>query len=525
MILPSTMLTRISRNYGDKVAFHCGRVSRSWADINERAGRLAAGLYQLGALRGDSVVIFGQDSIEVFEHYFACMKSALVRVSVNWRYAPHEIAHILKDCSAKIILVQSGLSGPLMEALQVAELTDQCVIVGYGDGHGEDLDYEALLARCSPLDPVAVDPGAPLVVSYTSGTSGVPKGVIHSARSVGLIIYQGAVSRGLTTDDIWYPPIASSWMACVLSMIGLANGMTTVIMDGVFDADVFVEEVARHKVTAVILTPTMIGRVLDSANGGPDRLSSLRLLCYGSSPISPALLERVTRSLSCRLLQSYGLTEGGWITQLTPRDHDRAVIEPNLLLSVGRPGGMYEISVRDENGRELPRGEIGEVWVRGETTMLGYLNLPDATNDALVDDWLRTHDIGRVDDENYLYLVDRKNFMIISGAINIYPSSVEAVLCMHPDVEEIAVVGAPHPDWGEAVVAIIKPRPHREAPDVVELGVFAKARLSRVEIPKHVIAMPELPKTPTGKINKHALREYVRSSAASLPWTANVEAV
>lgn len=519
MILPSRMLTRISRNYRNKVAFHCGPVSRTWGEMDERAGRLAAGLIALGGQAGDSVVIFGQESIEVFEHYFACMKSGLVRVSVNWRYAPYEIAHILKDCSARIVLVQAGRLDTLREALEIAGLADQCVVVGYGAGHGAPHDYDQLLARSEPMDAVPMAPDAPLVISYTSGSSGVPKGVLHSARNVGLIIYQGAVSRGLTTDDVWYPAIASSWMACVLSMIGLVNGMTTLIMDGAFDAATYAEEIAHHKVTAVLLTPTMIGRVLDCAEGRPEMLASLRLLCYGSSPISVPLLERVLATLNCRMLQTYGLTEGGWISHLTPSDHDRAIADrPELLTSVGRPGGMYEISIRDEDGRELPPGQAGELWIRGETTMLGYLNLPEATRSVLTDGWLRTNDIGRVDEENYLFLIDRKNFMIISGAINIHPSSVEAVLCRHPDIEEVAIVGAPHPEWGEAVVAVIKPRMGRDAPDIDELGVFAKSRLSRVELPKHVIELPELPKTHTGKIDKHQLKLYVRSEAAHLPW-------
>lgn len=525
MISPALMLHRIARNYGDKTAFLCGQKSRSWAEMNDRSARLAGGLLSLGARKGDRVVILGKDGLEVFEHYFACMKSGLVRVSINWRYASGEIAHILKDCAPRVVLVQASLVGILVDALEIAGLRGQCELIGYGGTHGLDRDYEETIAGSAPIEPQNVDPREALVVSYTSGTSGVPKGVVHSVRSVALILYQGAVSRGLTTDDVWYPAISSSWMASALSMIGLVNGMTTVVMDGSFDVDSFIDEVQRHKVTATLLVPTLIRRVLDRCEGREQALSSLRLLAYGSEPITVSLLKRVTRTLNAKMLQTYGLTEGGWLCHLTPSDHLMALSgKPDLLRSAGRPGGMYEISIRSEQGEELPNGDVGEIWVKGETTMLGYLNLPELTQQVLVDGWLRTHDIGRIDAAGYLYLIDRKNFMIISGAVNIYPSSVEAILELHPSVDEICVVGAPHPQWGEAVVAVIRPRHGQGLPGVDELRAFADARLSRMELPKHVLALEEFPRTSTGKVNRRAIRDHVHAQASGLPWWHNEKA-
>lgn len=521
MILPATMLARISCNYGSKTAFHCGEHSRTWAEMHDRAGRLASGLASLGVTKGDSVVILGKDSIEVFEHYFACMLAGFVRVSINWRYAAAEIAHILKDCDAKIVLVQPEFVDVLQDALGISGHRDDCRLIGYGKGHGLGLDYNALISDAAPLKKQALKPEDPLVISYTSGSSGVPKGVIHSHRSVALIIYQGAVSRGLTTDDVWYPAIASSWMACVLSMIGLVNGMTTVIMDGSFKVDAFVSEVERHNVTAALMVPTMIRRVLDACEGREEVLASLRLLAYGSSPITVTLLKRVMRTLDVRFLQTYGLTEAGWLSHLTPKDHEYALAKnPDLLRSVGRPGGMYEISIRDDDGETVPNGEIGEVWVRGETTMLGYRNLPELTKEALVDGWLRTNDIGRFDEAGYLYLIDRKNFMIITGAVNVYPSSVETVLEQHRDVSEICVLGAAHPEWGEAVVAVISPHEGRPVPSVEDLRVFACNHLSSMELPKHVLQLDQFPRTATDKVDKQALRKFVQEQTHTFPWSA-----
>jgi acyl-CoA synthetase (AMP-forming)/AMP-acid ligase II len=512
------MLERVGRNYAGKLAYRCGIATRTWSQMNDRAGLLGGGLLSLGLVRGDTVAILGQETLEIYEHYFACMKTGLVRVGVNWRYAPAEVAHILKDCAVKAVLVEARCVPLLRAALDFADLP-QPVVIGYGADHGQELDYETLLRRSVIPAPGPLLDSDPLVVSYTSGSTGVPKGVVHSHRSVALIIIQGAVSRGLTTDDIWYGAIASSWMACVLNMIGLANGMTTIVMDGAFDADTFIEDTQRHGISAALLVPTLIGRVMDRCCDRPSVLASLRLLMYGSSPASVNLLERVLGTFECRLMQTYGMTEGGWVSHLTPRDHDLGLKgRPELLRSAGRVGGMYEISVRDDQGRALPAGEHGEFWLRGETTMLGYLNLPRETDEALADGWLRTNDIGRFDEEGYLYLVDRKKFLIITGAVNVFPAGVEAVLGRHPDIAEISVVGAPHPEWGEAVVAVVATRPGRPLPTVAALAEFAKGHLSRVELPKHVLAIDELPRTVTSKIDKPAVKDWVMARQVSLPW-------
>lgn len=488
--------------------------------MHDRAGRLASGMMSLGITKGDSVVLLGKDSVEVFEHYFACMMGGFVRVSINWRYAAAELAHILKDCDAKIVLVQPEFVDVLKDALEIAGRSGDCQVVGYGEGQGLDLDYNELILKADPLEDQDLKPEDPLVISYTSGSSGVPKGVIHSHRSVALIIYQGAVARGLTTDDVWYPAISSSWMACVLSMIGLANGMTTVIMDGSFKVESFLSEVERHQVTATILVPTIIYRVLDACKGREEVLSSLRLLAYGSSPMTVSLLNRVMQALDVRFLHSYGLSEAGWLSQLTPNDHDYALANnPGLLQSVGRPGGMYEISIRNDDGIALPNGEIGEIWVRGETTMLGYRNLPELTKEVLVGDWSRTNDIGRFDEAGYLYLIDRKNFMIITGAVNVYPSSVEKVLEQHPDISEICVLGAAHPEWGETVVAIISPSDGSPVPSVEDLRSFGSSHLSGMELPKHVLRLDSFPRTATEKVDKRAIQKFMHEQAHTFPWS------
>lgn len=516
------MLARVARNFAGRRAYVCGPAARTWAEMDQRSGRLAGALAALGLGVGDAVAVLGREGLEIYEHYFACMKLGLVRVGINWRYAPAEVAHILTDSGARFILVD-GRSEPLLRAAMEFAAINDITIIGYGE-HSQELDYETLLrsAPAAALPPVT--PDDPLVISYTSGSTGAPKGVVHSHRSVALIILQGAVSRGLTTDDVWYGAIASSWMACVLNMIGLANGMTTIVMDGAFDIDRFVEEVQQHQVSAALLVPTLAGRLMDKCSGAPGVLGSLRLLMYGSSPAPRSLLERIMGTLRCQLMQTYGMTEGGWVSHLTPKDHVRGLAgDSRLLSSAGRVGAMYQISLRDSDGREVPTGKAGEIWLRGETTMLGYRNLPKETDEALAGGWLHTNDIGRFDEEGYLYLVDRKKFMIITGAVNVFPASVEAVLADHPDIAEIAVVGVPHPEWGEAVVAVVAARPGRTVPDVRALAEFGQTRLSRMELPKHVFAVDALPRTVTSKVDKRALLAWARDRQSDLPWAAMME--
>ena len=427
------------------------------------------------------------------------------------------MVHILRDCSARFLLVDVKCQTLLKEAMALADVRGVTVI-GYGREHGEELDYERCLASAATNHSYHALPHDPLVVSYTSGSTGVPKGVIHSHQSVAMIIYQAAITRGLTFDDVWTAPIASSWMACILNMIGLANGMKTVIMDGYFDISAFISDVRRNQITAALLVPTIMGRVLDQVGGQPEVLSSLRLLMYGSSPASVDLLRSFHDTFSCSLMQTYGMTEGGWVSHLMPSDHIIGLSRrPGLLRSAGRVGGLYQISIRDEEGLEVANGERGEIWLQGPTTMLGYLNLPDETAEAMHQGWLKTNDIGYFDDE-FLFLVDRKKFLIITGAVNVFPATVEAVLCRHPDISEISVVGTPHPEWGEAVVAVIIPKSGRQLPSVEDLHNFARTDLSRPEMPKHILGVSELPKTVTGKTDKKNVKLWVDSQAQSMPW-------
>ena len=519
-MLPRDYIARCAAHYPDKTAYHDGDRSLTWRRIHERSDRLAAALQGLGFKPGDVAAILSHEHLEVYEHLYACYKTGLVRCGINWRYAPREMLHVIRDSNARVILVLANcvpLLAPILDDIRA----DGRRLIGYGGEHGLELDYETLIAG-APAEPAlpALAEDDLVVLSYTSGTTGLPKGVMIGQAAMRDSMVYTVLSIGLRYEDVWFPPTASGWITFILGSFNLVNGMAVVLPNGDFDTVRFLEFVGRYRVTSTIIVPLMMQRLLDEYDRGGYDLSSLRLVTYGSSPARPALIRRTMETFGCELMQLYGITEctGGWVSFLHHDDHLRGLAErPELLTSCGRAGVHMELSIRDEHGRALPPGEQGEVWIRSGTNMLGYLNLPEQTAQALADGWLRTHDLGRLDAEGYLYLTDRKNFLIISGAANIYPSVVETVLAEHPAVREVAVIGAPHPEWGEAVVATVSLRDGAQA-GAAELLEFCRPRLAKYEVPKHIEVVDDLPKGLTGKILKKNIQGWYKDDPARLPW-------
>ncbi|MCW5670744.1 MAG: AMP-binding protein [Hydrogenophaga sp.] len=526
-MLPRDMIRRCAQNYPNKTAYLCGNRSATWRQMHERSDRFAVTLQKLGHRKDDTVAILTQETIEVYEHFFACMKIGAPRVGLNTQYAWPEMLHVLEDSDTRYLLVEGRCKHLIAEHLgEIAALG--ITLIGYGEGHGLPLDYEQLLAQAQgePVWPTLAGDDV-LFISYTSGTTGVPKGVLLTHEGGANCILHSLIQFGFSTDDVWYMPAASAWVVVILNSLGLGNGMTMVLPDGAFQLQNYLHDVERFKVTVGLLVPTMLQRAIAEvrANPGYD-LSSLRMMMYGSSPATPKLIRDAKDTFKVALIQTYAMTEatGGWISYLTDKDHDLALREePSLLKSVGRIGIHYDCTIRDGEGAILPPGEVGEVWLRGNTLMKGYRNLPEATAEALPDGWLRTNDIGRLDERGYLYLMDRQKFLIITGAVNVFPTTVEAVLVEHPAVEEVAVVGVPHPEWGEAVVAAVVKRAGHEQATAAELIDFCHGKLSRPETPKHVVFVDTLPKTSNAKLKKNEIKAWLSSEPGLVPWNTQVE--
>lgn len=525
MLLPRDFVSRCVRSFPEKVAYIDGERSFTWRQTNERSDRLASGLQRLGIGKGDVVAILAHDHVEMAEHWYACSKIGALRTGINWRYAPREMLHIIRDSGAKAVIVQANCVPSLEDHL--SELRGEGrELIGFGQGHGLSLDYETLLGESDALPelPELVDEDL-ISIPYSTGTTGLPKGVLWTQRNVREMLTHTIISAGFRHEDVWLNPTPGAGVPMLYNLYGMVNGMTTVMPGGDFEPKRCLEIMQRHRVTSTVFVVTMLQMLVEEARAGDFDTSSLRLICYGAMPATPALLRAAYETFGCEFQQWYGSTEstGGFCTLLRPEDHRRALAgEDELLASIGTPALHVDVSVRDpDSGNPVRVGEIGEVWVKGDVVMQGYLNRPEEDAEAFSGGWLRMGDLARVDEQGYLFLTDRKKFLIISGGYNVYPTAVENVLAEHRAVREVAVVGAPHQQWGEAVVAVVSLRPGEEA-GPQELIDFCSDKLGKWEVPKHIEIVDELPKGATGKLQKHELQSRFREEPESLPWTVSV---
>jgi long-chain acyl-CoA synthetase len=472
-----------------------------YGELDERSNRLAQALLARGVGAGTRVAYLDRSSPEVVELLFAASKLGAVLVPLNWRLAPPELAAVLADARAPVLI-----AGPTYR--EVAERVGAPELIVVGEG------YERWLAAHESRDPGGRgEAGDVIVQMYTSGTTGVPKGVLTTHANLAAAAH---TSQFWAFDDrsVSLTPLPMfhiggiGWTYC-----GLWHGATTVIVSD-FDAARVLDVLEHQRVTNAVLVPTML-RMLTAVPGAAARdFSALRSIAYGAAPITTPVLKASLRTFGCALFGLYGLTEStGSVIVLEPEDHDRE----HLLRSAGRPYPWVELKIVDPaSGEPLGPHAVGEVWLRAPNVTPGYFNRPAETAAALTPDgWLRTGDGGFLDDEGYLFLTDRIKDMIVSGGENVYPVEVEETLAQHADVADVAVIGVPDPHWGEAVKALIVPRPGmRTAPE--DLIAFARERLAGYKLPRSVEFVAELPRTPSGKVLKRELRERYAAPAGSV---------
>jgi len=498
-----------ARTRPSKIGVRDARRTLTYAQWDERASRLANALLGLGLAKGDRVALLAYNAIEWLEIYAALARAGLVAVPVNFRLVGTEIAYIAEHAGARAFIVQEDLR-PTVEPIRASlPIPPEAFVLFGADGPREGWrDYEVLIAGAASTPPAAeVAPRDLFALMYTSGTTGRPKGAMRSHEGNAQIAFATALEFGLSCDDtgLLVMPLChanSLYFGVTFAMLG-----ATLVVDDRrhFDAAATLATLARERITFTSLVPTHYIMMLDL----PAELKSQHdLLAVGKLLISSAPARKETKLAvlqlfpNSRLFELYGSTEAGWVTILRPDE------QIERIGSVGREwAGSGAIRLLDAGRREVPDGEVGELFSRTAYVFDGYWKNPEKTTEAFDGAWCSVGDMARRDAQGYIHLVDRKSNMIISGGENIYPSEVEVVLAAHPAVQDVAVVGVPDAKWGEAVQAVVVPRPG-VAVSEAELVGWCRERLAGYKRPRVVrfIAEGEMPRTATGKIQHRALR-------------------
>jgi long-chain acyl-CoA synthetase len=495
-------LHRAMRHRPADIAYADDRGHRNWAEFGNRAARLAAALAALGAKPGDRIGILALNSGTYLEFMMAAWWLGAVINPVNIRWSAAEIAYSLDDCETKILLIDENFAALTAELRARSSALTTLIYTGVGAPPENMLCYETLIAEASPMEDCATGGASLAGVFYTGGTTGNPKGVCLTHE--GLLGNTSAALREApyTEDEVVLAaaPLFHLAGACI-ALRAISRGCRTVLLPG-FNAPAVMRAIACERVSFTLLVPTMIQMLVDHPEFAAHDLSSLRRIMYGGSPISAGLLERAMRRLpQADFIQSYGLTEsGGPFTLLSARG------QPDHVRAAGRAFQGMEMRIVDPAGATLPNGQVGELAVRGFGIMQGYWNKPEQTAAALRSGWLHTGDAGTMDDEGFLFIVDRVKDMIISGGENVYSTEVESAISKHPAVASCAVFGIPSDRWGEAVHAVVVLR-EGEATTAEDIRAHCKTLIAGYKCPSSVEFRETLPISGAGKTLKHVLRE------------------
>lgn len=474
-------------------------VTLNFAELDDRVRRLGAALHARGATTGCRIALLAANELEYVEVQAACLRYGYALVGLNTRLAVPELAYILKDCAPTVLIAGRAEH---QRAQQLAQQVGCSVVLGLGAA--DELEsYDRAIATAEEEPPVPRDPSLPTTLLYTSGTTGRPKGAVIDRHGFMARVFVNAMELEATRDDVFQQSLPMFHIAAFLAYAYIYRGGSVVMLPS-FEPASCLASLTRHRVTSTVLVPTMIDMLLaDPAIESFDS-SHLKLIIYGGASIDPPLLRRALATFGCGFHQQYGMTETGAQTILRPEDH--VVDDEQRISSGGRPAVTFEVRVVDEHDEPLPPGEVGEVVCTGPAVMSGYWGLPEATADTLRNGWMHTGDLGYFDERGYLHIVDRRNDMIISGGENVYPREVEAVLADLEGLREVAVIGLPHPRWGQQVTGVIP----MDAPDEAVLDAFLRERIAGYKVPRRWIRVEALPRNVTGKILKTQLREQLK---------------
>lgn len=489
----------------DKIAFRTvnGRV-RTFLEVGTRVNQLVAALQSYGLEHGERVAILSKNCIEYIEVY-GVSAGGFIPVPLNWRLSHRELAFILEDCRPKVLIYDRKFADVVKSI--GALLSFEPIFISFSGEGGHVSEYESLLTDGSTKwSEVSVSPNETACLLYTSGTTGRPKGaeLTHHGllgncnAAIGQVLHLRERDVALAPMPFFH--VGGMWYHLFPNF---TTGCTIVILPE-FDPGAVLKLIETYRVTNVHLVPTMIHALLSQPVLDRTDISSLRLVFYAASTIPLDLLRRATQVFAhCGFVQGYGSTEGGMVAALSEEDHRKASVagREHLLLSCGRPLDSVNVRLAADS-----KGDVGEILAQSNLVMARYWNNADATRATIAEGWLHTGDLGRRDDEGYLYIIDRKSDMIVTGGENVYPREVEDVLFSHPAIAEAAVFDLPDSRWVQKVVAAVVLRQgFKEAPEDI-IG-HLKRELASYKCPKQVFITDELPKNGAGKILRRVLRE------------------
>jgi long-chain acyl-CoA synthetase len=497
------LLPAVERN-ADRNGVIDGDYTATFGEHLDRVASLSGALKGLGVSATDRFAVMALNSHQFLECYHAAFLGAGVINPLNLRLAPKELEYILGDSGTKVCFTD-GFFAPVIDKVRAAVGIEHVVMIGAGDAP-HDVRYEELLAGATPQIPDEPEEDDPVVLMYTGGTTGLPKGVLLDQRAEMLNLHHVDAMWRFTDADVYLHQTPMFHAASMGGILGVpASGGSSVLLS-LFDAENAMALMEKYKVTQTVMVPTMIGMMLNHPEFRPERLSSLTTLTYGASPMPGALLEKLLNLFpDLNIYQGYGMTESSAVlTALGPDEHRAG--GPRLR-SAGRPLQGIVIEIQDPDGKRVPQGETGEVCARAGNFMREYWKKPDATAEVFRDGWYHSGDAGYVDENGYLFLVDRVKDMIVTGGENVYSVEVENAIASHPSVAQVAVIGIPSEKWGEAVHAIVVLHEGADASHD-EIVDHCREWIAGYKVPKSVEFRAEpLPLSGAMKILKRELRD------------------
>lgn len=499
-ITPFELLERACRRHAPLAALRDERRELTYGELRREALGLAAGL-AADVPPGASVALLLRNCAEYAVADLALLALGAVKVPLNEYLSAADVAHALEHSEATAIIAHASLAAVAEEALARLERKPRCILVAEGEPTRRDgWDAYEAAARHGALAPRSIDPEAPALILYTGGTTGRPKGALHTRGALGLNLLSHVIAGEVRPQEqmLLSTPLPHSagfhLQAC------LAQGGTATLLPR-FDAAAVIRAIERRRIGWTFLVPTMLYRLLESPALARADTGSLATVVYGAAPIDPLRLRQALARFGPVFLQLYGQVEcPNYVTTLSKQDHLRS----ELQTSCGQPVSMCEVQIEGGDGRELPPGEVGELAVRSPYLLREYHRAPEQTAASRREGWHHTGDLAYRNDSGYVFLVDRAKDMIISGGMNVYSREVEEALMAHAEIAAAAVFGVPHADWGEAVHAVIVAR---GTPSIDEIRRFCRTRLAAYKVPKSIAFADELPLTAYGKIDKKKLRQ------------------